>query len=532
MKLIVAALAASAVLIAPAAAKDRRSRASIEPYVDASQVLVADLSGSDEVLTYSTIGVDVDASVQSRRVEVQLSYKYERRFDYQKPVADQDTHSGLARAAVKLAPNVTVEGGMLATRTRVDQRGDAPGNLAGNVRNTSQLYSGYAGVTAHTGNGPASASAAYRLGATKVEAPSIVGVDPAAPPIDVYDRSISHIAQVRAGVKAGTILPVGVSVAGAWQHEEASQLDQTYDGKFGRADAVLPVGGGLAVVGGVGYEQIEITQKDPLRDANGNVVRDGAGRFVTDPASPPRIAYEVEGLFWDAGVMYKTPRLMLEARAGRRYDSMSYTGSLQWQISRRSGLQIGVYDSVESFGRQLASNLAALPTSFGIPVDPFSDAFNGCVFSAAGQNAGQCLDNALGSIAAANYRARGVTGVLALNAGPTSFGLGAGYANRRYLVPAGSSVLAGTSDETYFAQLYASQQLDPRSTLTGNLYANYFLSGIAGSPAVLGAGANGSYIRSFGALSATASLGIYTFDVEGQNSNTSAQALLGLRYGF
>jgi hypothetical protein len=49
---------------------------------------------------------------------------------------------------------------------------------------------------------------------------------------------------------------------------------------------------------------------------------------------------------------------------------------------------------------------------------------------------------------------------------------------------------------------------------------------------VLGAGANGSYIRSFGPLSATASLGIYTFDVEGLNSNTSAQTLLGLRYGF
>ena len=37
----------------------------------------------------------------------------------------------------------------------------------------------------------------------------------------------SHLAQVRAGVKAGVILPVGLSVAGAWQRENASQLDQT-----------------------------------------------------------------------------------------------------------------------------------------------------------------------------------------------------------------------------------------------------------------------------------------------------------------
>ncbi|PKP91204.1 MAG: hypothetical protein CVT77_12910 [Alphaproteobacteria bacterium HGW-Alphaproteobacteria-16] len=531
MRLFIAALAASALAAMPATAQQRRT--SIEPYVDAGQVLVADLSGGGEVLTYSTIGAGIDASVQSRRVEVQLSYKYERRIDYQKDVADGDTHSGLARAAVRVAPGLTVEGGALATRARSDIRGDAPGNLVGNVRNTSQVYSAYAGPTFHTGNGPASLSAAYRFGYTKVEAPDIPGVDPLAPPIDIYDSSTSHLAQVRAGVKAGTILPVGVSVAGAWQREEASQLDQRYDGKFARVDTVLPVGRGLAAVGGIGYEKIEITQRDALRDGDGNIVRDGAGRFVTDPASPPRIAYEVEGIFWDAGVLYQpSSRLMLEARAGRRYDSMSYTGSLQWQMSRRAAVQVGVYDSVQSFGRQLASDLAAIPTAFETPVDPFGDAFNGCVFSSAGNAAGSCLDNALGSIAAANYRARGVNGVLSMMSGPLNLGLGAGYANRRYLVPAGSSILAGTSDEIFYGQFFASRALDARSGINGNVYLNYFQTDIAGAPSVLGAGANGSYFRSFGPLSATASLGIYTFDIEGEGSSTSAQALLGLRYGF
>ncbi|MEG3179828.1 hypothetical protein [Sphingomonas sp. LT1P40] len=531
MKLIAAALAATALIALPAMAKEKRK--SIEPYIDAGQVLVADLGGGGEVLTYSTLGVGVDASIQTRRVEVQLSYKYERRFDYQKDVADGDTHSGLARAAVKVTPGFTVEGGALATRARSDIRGDAPGNLAGNVRNTSQVYTAYAGPTFHTGDGPASLSAAYRFGYTKVEQPDIPGVDPTAPPLDVYDSSKSHLAQVRAGVKAGTILPVGVSAAAAWNREEASQLDQTYDGKFGRVDAVLPVGRGLAVVGGVGYEKIEITQKDALRDGGGNIVRDGAGRFVTDPASPPRIAYEVEGIFWDAGVIYQpNSRFMVEARAGRRYDTMSYTGALNWQMSRRSSLQIGVYDSVESFGRQLSRDLASLPTNFETPVDPFGDAFNGCVFTSAGSAAGACLDNALGSIASANYRSRGANLVLSMNAGPTSFGFGAGYANRRYLVPAGSSVLAGTSDETWFAQFSAGQQLDARSGINGVVYANYFTTTIAGAPSVMGAGANGTYYRNFGPLSATASLGIYTFDVESEGSSTSAQALLGLRYGF
>lgn len=531
MRLFTAALAVSALIVAPAVAQGKRKQ--ISPYVDAGQVLVADLSGGGEVLTYSTIGAGVDASIQTRRVEVQLSYKYERRFDWQDDVADQDTHSGLARAAVKVAPGFTVEGGALATRARSDIRGDAPTNLAGNVRNVAQVYSVYGGPTFHTGNGPASLSAAYRAGYTKVEAPSISSIDPAAPPIDVFDSATNHLAQVRAGVKAGTILPVGLSVAGAWQREEMSQLDQKFDGKYARADAVLPVGRGLAVVGGVGYEQIEITQKDALRDGTGAIVRDGAGRFVTDPASPPRIAYEIEGIFWDAGVLYKpNARLMLEARAGRRYESMSYTGSLQWQISRRSALQVGVYDSVQSFGRQLASDLAALPTSFNIPGNVFGNGFDGCVFGESGSAAGGCLTNTLGSVASANYRARGVSAVLALNAGPTTLGLGAGYANRRYLVPAGSSALAGSSDDTYYAQLFAAQALTGRSGVNGNVFVNYYQSSIAGAPGVYGGGAAGSYYHSFGPLSAVASVGISSFEVDGEGSSTQAQAQLGLRYGF
>ncbi|WP_447724437.1 hypothetical protein [Sphingomonas koreensis] len=528
MRLLAAAIAATAIAALPAAAQERQK--SIEPYIDLAQVLVADFD-SDEVLTYTSVGVGVDASIQTRRVEVQLSYKYEHRFSYSRDVADGDTHSGLARAAVKLAPGLTVEGGALATRTRSDIRGDAPGNLAGNVRNVSQIYSVYAGPTFHTGNGPASLSAAYRFGYVKAEAPDIVGIDPLLPPLDVYDSSTSHLAQIRAGVKAGTILPVGLSVAGVWQRENASQLDQVYDGKYARADAVLPVGAGLALVAGLGYEKIKITQRDPLRDGAGNIVRDGNGRFVTDPASPPRIAYQTDGLFWDAGVMYKpSARLMLEARVGRRYDSMSYTGSLQWQISRRSGLQVGVYDSVDSFGRQLVRDLASLPTSFNIPGDPFGDGFNGCVFGDTATAAGGCLTNSLGSIATASYRARGVNAVLSMNAGPTTLGLGLGYANRRYLVPPGV-IVAGTSDDNWYGQFFVTQALDSVSSLSGNVYANYYESNLPGSPGVFGAGANGSYYRSFGSLSAMATLGISTFDVEGAGS-TSAQALLGLRYGF
>ncbi|WP_204276704.1 hypothetical protein, partial [Klebsiella aerogenes] len=78
----------------------------------------------------------------------------------------------------------------------------------------------------------------------------------------------------------------------SYTREDAGQLDQRFEGKYGRGDLVLPVAHGFALAAGVGYEQIKITQRDPLRDTAGNPVVDGAGRFKTDPNSPRRIAYD------------------------------------------------------------------------------------------------------------------------------------------------------------------------------------------------------------------------------------------------
>ena len=66
--IVTGAAFAAAMAVTPASAQ----RARITPYIDASQVVAADLNGGD-VLTYSTIGAGIDASVQSRRVEVQVS---------------------------------------------------------------------------------------------------------------------------------------------------------------------------------------------------------------------------------------------------------------------------------------------------------------------------------------------------------------------------------------------------------------------------------------------------------------------------
>jgi hypothetical protein len=521
----------------PAAARDRY----IQPYVELSQVAAADLT-NDDVLTYTQLAAGIDAGINTRRAQAQVSYRYERRFDWTDKVADGDVHSGLARAAVKITPALSIEGGALATRARSDIRGAAPGNLVGNIGNSSQVYSAYVGPTLATRAGPFDVGAAYRFGYTRVETPDIPSAVPGQPALDRFSSSKSHMAQASIGAPAGRIAPVGVTLSGAYEREETGQLDQKYEGYYGRGDVVLPVSRTVALRAGAGYEKIEVTQRDPLVDATGNAVTDRNGRFVTDPASPVRIAYDTDGLIYDAGVIWRpSPRLELAANAGWRYGGRTYFGSLHWAMSRESALQALVYDGIETFGRQLRDGLSQLPTSFTERPDPFGQQFSSCVFgaqpgsgAATGGGAGACLSDVFQSISTASYRARGVDAVWSTSRGRTRYGIGLGYANREFRTPRNTPgiVYTGMEDQSAYAQLFYARDLSRVSAIDVSMFGNWYASGLPGAGNVYGAGANGTYTRNFGRLGTLASLGVYGFDQEGFDTQWSAQALLGARYTF
>ncbi|MFT6570932.1 MAG: hypothetical protein ACJAWY_002655 [Sphingomonas echinoides] len=516
---------------APAHAEERKR--SITPYIEIGQVVTADLK-NDDVLTYSTVAAGVDASVQTQRTQLQVSYRYDRRFSYSKKVGDDDVHSGLARASVRVAPGVTLEGGAIATRVRSDIRGAAPGNLAGNVDNISQVYSAYVGPTVASHVGPVGVAASYRFGFTKAEAPGTTGVAPGSPKLDVFDTSQSHVFNASAGVKAGAVLPVGVNVSAGYERDTAGQLDQKYESKVARGDLVLPVLPTLAVTGGAGYEKITVSQKDPLKDANGVPVTDSRGRFQTDPASPTRIAYQTDGLIYDAGVIWRpSPRTTLQARAGRRYGGMTYTGSFSYAASKSIGIQVGVYDSVDTFGRQLREGISNLPTSFIDQRDAFAQQFSGCTFGTSNAAAGGCLNGVFQSISTSAYRARGVDAVIAAKRGALSFGIGGGYAQRRFYAPSGTGFsIDGVTDDSYYAQAYVSAPIDRNSGVSGNVFANYYESGISAAPGVFSTGATALYYHNFGRIATTASAGLYSFAQKGTEDQLSAQGQVGVRYQF
>ena len=506
----------------------------LAPYIEASQVLVAELSPGDDVVTYSQVAVGVDAAVTGRNNGGSLSLRYERNIGYGDEALDSDTVSGVARGYATVVPRaLTIEGGALAARTRVDGNGGATLNpLVGDDRE-SRIYSAYAGPNLHTRAGDVEVNANYRIGYTRVEAPDFVVVSPAQS-VDVFDESVVQVAGFHAGTSPGEPLPIGLGVGGGWVREDVSNLDQRVEDRFARADVQAPVGRDLAFVGGVGYEDVEVSGRDAVRDAGGNPVLGPDGRFVTDESQPRQIAYDVSGLIWDVGVMWRpSVRTALEAHVGRRYDSTTYYGTFAWAPTSRSNVNIAVYDTVSGFGGLLNTALANLPTRFTAARNALSGDFTGCV---GGEQGANCLAGVLGSVRSAVFRSRGIAAGYGVTFGRFNTGLGAGYQQRKFIAAPGTVLASanGVVDEAYWVNYYLGAQIGRNAGFDANAYASWIDSGFAANGEVFALGASAAYRRSItGRLSARAAVAVDHLDSEATVEDyTSASALLGLRYDF
>ena len=262
---------------------------------------------------------------------------------------------------------------------------------------------------------------------------------------------------------------------------------------------------------------------------------DGHGRYLSDKSQPRLLAYDQSGLIYDAGVIWRpNRRTTLIARAGHRYGGTTVTGSLDWRMTQNSGLQVNVYDGIASVGRLLTQNINALPTSFELQRNPLLDNLGGCVFGTT-PGTGGCLNDALQSLNTANFRNRGVTALYSLSRGAWTFGVGGGYAQRKYIAPVQGSffTIDGVKDDSWIVQANAARKLGTTSGINAALFADWYKSGIAGANDVSSIGATGSFYHMFGRrLVGQASAGIYTYDQDGFDNVVQGQLLLGLRYQF
>ncbi len=507
----------------------------IQPYIEASQIVVAELSPGDDVVTFSQVAVGVDASVTGRNNGGSVSVRYERTIGYDDNSAGSGTLTGVARGYATIVPNVlTIEAGALAARTRVDANGASTFGALTGEGSTGTIYSAYVGPNVHTSAGDVEINANYRIGYTKVDTPDTFVTVGGAIPVDAFDDSLSQSAAFHVGTGPGAPLPVGLGIGGGYNQEDISNLDQRLRDAHIRADVTLPVSQSLALVAGVGYEDVEISSRDALLDTNGDPVIGSDGRIVTDTSQPRQLAYDVSGLIWDVGVVWRpSTRTSLEAHVGRRYDSTSYYGTFSWAPSSRTGVSVSVYDAISGFGSQLNNSLANLPVQFAATRNAVTGDLSGCVATTEGNN---CLGGVLGSVRSATYRSRGIAASYSVNLGRTNAGVGAGYDRRTFIAAPGTILAAanGVQDENYWVAFYLDGELGSNASFSANTYANWLDSGFDSTGDVLALGASAAYRRQlFGGLSARAAVALDHLDSsQADQDYTAASALVGLRYDF
>lgn len=523
---LLAATAAS-----PAFAQDDDRSTVIQPYIEVSQVLQAEITPGDEVLTYTQVAAGVDVNAQGRNSGASVSLRYERNIGYGNSV-DTHTISGVARGSLAIVPRaVTFEAGALASRSRADGGGGLSINPLVGENAESRIYSVYAGPSVATNFGPVAVESVARVGYNRFETDNTL-FDADGDPIDAFDESMTYSGQIRAATRAGDPLPVGIgATVGAYQ-EDISNLDQRVRDLYARADVTVPVTDNFAVVGGVGYEDVEISSRDVLRDTNGDPVIDDRGRFVTDESAPRRIAFDVDGIIWDVGVLWNpSSRTSLAATVGRRYDSTTYYGSFSYVPSSRSALNISVYDGLTSFGGALGTTLAGLSSDFDAFRNPITGDFTGLVLGEDGAG----ITGNIGSIRSAAFRNQGIRASYQRQIGLTNAAIGAGYDRRKYIAGPGTVLASidGIADESYYINGAVSRDIGSRGSLAANAYINWFESGVEDGD-LTAYGASATYAHSLtGKLSARAALGMDYVDSEFTDEDFAfATALLGLRYDF
>lgn len=522
------------------AGSPRTRKVHFTPYIEVQQVVTAELSPGNDTLTYSTVSVGADANISGRNFDAGMAVRYERRFGWGSNAGnDGDVISGMARASVAVVPRaVYIEGGAMAARLGAENNGST---IAGQDFGDSatQVYAAYVGPSVKTQAGDVSIEGHYRFGYNKVTTPNSVAVVPGQGAVDRYSDGTVHAAQLHMGTRPGEPLPVGVGVGAGWLREDSSNLDQRVDDKNVRGDVTLPIGSSLALVGGVGYEDVKVSHRDAMIDTlTGLPVVDSNGQYVTDKSQPRQIAYESDGLIWDAGVIWRpSKRTALEAHVGRRYGSTTYFGSFAYAPSARSSLNISVYDNVTGFGGRLNKSLADMPTDFQGFQNPLTGGLSTCVAAVAeaGTSSGNCLNGALASVRSSVFRGRGVTASYSVGTDGLQFAFGGGYDRRKFIAAPGTvlAVANGLIDENYWVAASLNGRIDRNSSFGTNVYANWYQSGDALAGDTSSVGASASYYRTLARnLSATLAVGVNGVNREQLEDYWSASALAGVRLSF
>jgi hypothetical protein len=514
-----------------------QTRIVAQPYVEATQVFSVGLDDGD-ASAYTGLAAGIDVSATTRRLEGQLSYRYEKRIGWDDN-SDNDIHNGLAQMRATLLPGtLQFSAGALASRARSEGVGPIFNFSGVDDEAVAEVYAVYAGPDFHRQIGGVDIAASYRLGYVHIDDHRLrdLPIIPGQVLLDRFNESVTHSATASVGQGVGP-LPFGWTIGGGYVREDVDRLDQQYEAVYVRGDVVVPISHSLALTAGVGYERIESSQQDILRNAAGLPIITPGGNFIADPSKPRLRSFDTDGMIYDAGFIWRpSRRTELQGRVGHRYGGTTIIGSFKHDFNSAYGITVNVYDGIESFGRMVVTDLDGVPVRFHLPESGLAGPFGigGCVFGTE-PGTGTCFNDAFQSLATNNFRNRGVNVILSGERGPWNFGLGASYNHRRYFVPVlreqVSSVRVIEESFTLFAD--ASRRLSPTSGVQASLFAATGDNSLPNSERGYGLGLTGTYYQRVftDKLQGTASVGLFHSGTS-RFDRTVASFLVGLRYNF
>jgi hypothetical protein len=154
------------------------------------------------------------------------------------------------------------------------------------------------------------------------------------------------------------------------------------------------------------------------------------------------------------------------------------------------------------------------------------------VFSTSGRG-GSCFDRSLSAISGSTFRMRGGSLVYSGERGRWSYGVGAGYAHRRFARPAVPGVAAfAQTDDVWSVYGSLSRELSRVSNVDFSAFASWYSNDVdPNNVRTLGATLSYSRRMLLERLQLLASAGLYNTD-DGTDSSTNASAMGGLRYTF
>jgi hypothetical protein len=511
-----------------------RKRTRIVPYIEIDQTIYDQTAPYSQVVTYTTLAAGADMLINSRSTTGVATIRYEHHFSETRAQGSSDTLTGIARTQTQIIPHTLMfDFAGLAARTAIAANGSTYLNPVDNVGSIYQIWSLYGGPSLQTHAGILGIKAAYDLGYNEID--QIRSFVPAGggAPVDVFGHSLTQNGTASIGVRPGEVFPFGVALLGNYLREDISNLDQRLiDERLG-VQVTQPLSRDLALVGDVGWEKAEVSQRNAELDANGNPVVASNGQYVTDPNSPRLLAYRTDGLSWDVGVVWHpSKRTMASAYIGQRYDSTTYYGSFFHAPNSRSTINVSVFDGLYGFGSGLMTALQALPTDFTVTRDPFSGNVGGCYLGSTG---GSCVTGALGSANAFVFRARGVNAAYAVTVGRLNFNVGTGYVTRRFIT-AENTVLAsynGLVDQTWYVNAGMSGPIDRRTRFMLNGFASIYHTDELPVGDTGDWGINGMLVRHLtDKLIGTAAIEVLGVKPQVSPDQLETMGQLGLRYNF